>query len=79
MHTMEYDSGIILFLWSGKSNLTATASASVLVNDNIFSYFLRKDSCSLVMPFNIILCNALWSLNLGDNLQIYKSLAYEPA
>ena len=33
MHTMEYDFGIYmyLFLWSGKSNLTAAASASVLV------------------------------------------------
>ena len=31
MHTMEYDSGIYLFLLSGKSNLIAAASASVLV------------------------------------------------
>ena len=31
MHTMEYDSGMYLFLWSGKSNLTVAASASVLV------------------------------------------------
>ena len=31
MHTMEYDSGIYLILWSGKSNLTAAASASELV------------------------------------------------
>ena len=31
MHTMEYDSGIYLFLSIGKSNLTAAASASVLV------------------------------------------------
>ena len=31
MRTMEYDFGIYLFLWSGKSNLTAAASASVLV------------------------------------------------
>ena len=34
MHTMEYDSGICIFLWSGKSNLTAAASASLLVNDD---------------------------------------------
>ena len=32
MHTMEYDFGICLLLRSGKSNLTATASVSVLVN-----------------------------------------------
>ena len=31
MQTMEYDSDICLFLWSGKSNLTAAASESVLV------------------------------------------------
>ena len=31
MYTMEYGSGIYLFLWSGKSNLTAAASAAVLV------------------------------------------------
>ena len=31
MQIMEYDFGICLFLWSDKSNITATASASVLV------------------------------------------------
>ena len=25
------------------------------------------------------ICNALWSLKLDDNYQIYKSLSYEPA
>ena len=28
---MEYDSGICLFLWSGKNNPTAAASAAMLV------------------------------------------------
>ena len=30
MHTMEYDSGSCLFLWSGMSNPIATASAFML-------------------------------------------------
>ena len=39
MHTMEYDSGIYLFLWSGKINLTA--AASVLVKREICSDFAK--------------------------------------
>ena len=25
------------------------------------------------------ICNALWSLKIGDNYQIFNSLSYEPA
>ena len=44
MHTMEYDSGIYLFLWSGKSNLTAAASASFLVKCSLCSDFAKSMS-----------------------------------
>ena len=42
MQTMEYDTGVCLFLWSGKSNhLTTSASAFVLVNWSNCSDFAK--------------------------------------
>ena len=51
--TMEYDSCICLYLWSGKSNLTTAASASVLVKWLLWSDFAKAMSLPCISNSDI--------------------------
>ena len=75
MHTMEYDSGICLFLWSGKNNLTAAASASLLVKWYACSDFAKAMSLPCISK------NTLRFLTLVKQKLIgcfFASFAMEP-